>query len=226
MIEIRIERYRFRIDPLHGLRVAVGKRGDRSSWAVAIGCLLSLYPLHLGAVEVATPPATPAPKESATDQTTSWEEPSLFPQEGTGGVAPTPVFPNERSHRESDVNKIEPPPIETDNATMARATAAFQAEFSNANSNYSNLAGIGLESTKERDAILARIQRDATNQPYNIKLGRIPLQMGASLIVDFSDNIGASSANKEADLTVIPRLEISGAVKLGSRTTLSLGLCI
>ncbi|MEO7863163.1 MAG: hypothetical protein ABIU05_22545, partial [Nitrospirales bacterium] len=79
---------------------------------------------------------------------------------------------------------------------------------------------------RERDAILARIQKGATLQPYNIKIAQIPLRLGASLDIDFTDNYGRTTNNREVELTILPRIDLSGSVKLASNITLSIGLGI
>ena len=91
---------------------------------------------------------------------------------------------------------------------------------------YNRSSAVGLESIRQRDAILAQSERDMLGEPYNIKIGRIPLRMAASFDAEYSDNSLRSNGSQSSDLILIPRLDISGSVRLASRLALNIDLGI
>ncbi len=195
------------------------------------GRLTVIFTVSLSALEVValdygdTVPITTAAKANEIQEAASWEEPSLFHQEIPDTTKPASRFRTVRSGTALETDDLAAiPPIEASELAQEHAERSFRTE--QGASNYSETPGMGLASSRERDALLAKIQSEATNQPYNIKIGRLPLRVGASLGFEFSDNIRRSGLNKEADLIAIPRLDVTGSVKLGTRTSVSLGLGI
>ena len=157
-------------------------------------------------------------------ETSSWEEPNLFPQELPGLTAPPRANRKPRSSNETDARNP-PTPIEaseTNQTTQDLSSTSFRSKLGDLN--FPETPAIGLESNHERDAILAKLQNEGPTQPYNIKIGRLPLLMRGGFSAEFTDNIRRTKQNKDAELILIPRLDISGFVKLGSRLSFSLGL--
>ena len=154
----------------------------------------------------------------------SWEEPSLFPPETSPREsAAIPVRPGRR--RGEALPPLDPVTSDaTTEASSEHAAAAFQNDLGNIG--YSGSQAVGLESLRQRDAILARAQRDTFDQPYNIKIGRLPLRLGASLDANFTDNSRRSNGSRASDVILIPRIDLSGSLRLASRLSLNVDLGI
>ena len=166
-------------------------------------------------------PITVLSKTSEARETASWEEPALFPGDDEVSSTQLPLIKKARKATSREADPLNIASSETNEASALRSETEFQSNSQIAESETNSL---GFSASRERDAILARIQNDTTTQPYNIKIGRIPLRLAASLDFDFTDNAIRSSRSQETELIILPRLDISGSVKLASKTTLSLGL--
>lgn len=161
-------------------------------------------------------------KLAETLEKTTWEEPSLFPQR-----SPQQASYNAQMQKASspDISNISDPSASPEGeppSGLKHNASAFHAEFGNLGSNH--VSSVGLESIRQRDAILARLQDTDVTQPYNIKIGRLPLRLAASFDADFTDNSDRMAQAPQADMTLLPRLDITGSVRLGSTTTLTIGL--
>ena len=165
-----------------------------------------------------------AVRNSESRETATWEEPSLFPSELPESSISRPKWRNERLSAEGSATIPPSTPIETDEAKVKHSAATFQSEFDEPLA--SGATAVGLRSTRERDAILNRIQSDTSSQPYNIKIGRIPLQMSASFDAEFSDNSDRTSQDQQSDLILLPRVSLTGSVKIISRLSLTINLGI
>ena len=161
---------------------------------------------------------------SKSRESPGWEEPTLFPGEPSPREsAGIPARPGIR--RAEAVPQLEPEAApETTDPAIEPAAASFRTDFGNPA--YNGSPAVGLESIRQRDAILARAQRDSINQPYNIKIGKIPLRVGASFDASFTDNSRRSNGARASDLTLIPRIDVSGSVRLASRLALNINLGI
>lgn len=153
----------------------------------------------------------------------SLAEPTLFPTGIQDPVESMPAIRKAGNASPSDVDPVDSVNIGTSEFALRRSDAAFQTYGRNP---AIEAAALGLTAVRERDAILARIQSDTSSQPYNIKIGRIPFRLAASLDLDFTDNFERSSQSRESELTILPRIDVSGSVKLAAKTTLSIGLGI
>lgn len=129
-----------------------------------------------------------------------------------------------RSPRESREPFIEPelPSLDVESPPQHTA-AAFQTDFGNLRYDGASSA-TGLESMRDRQALLALTERNATAQPYNIKIGPLPLRLSAGLDIDFTDNFERSNFQKSSELSFLPRIDLSGSLRLTSFASLSLSL--
>lgn len=166
-------------------------------------------------------PPSEATKKMEESHVNSWDEPALFSAQTVEPSGSMPTIKRARhvssahsdtagqfDRQESDDGNIPP----TEGFQLSGRSSPIES------------SGLGLAGNRERDAILARIQNGTTNQPYNIKIGGIPFRLSDSLDLEFSDNIDRVSKNPETEFTILPRLNISGSVKLASKTSLNIGL--
>lgn len=192
-------------------------------FALSVGGLF--YSSRVWSEELLEPITEPPDVKRAQEshESTSWEEPSLFTPE-----------PNEGPIRTLGKRPRQPEPIEaitqpegsasSSDLLSENTTATFQTEFGGRG--YAGPPAVGLESARDRDAMLAQSQRSGADQPYNIKLGPIPLRMSAGLDVNLTDNSQRSNLNKSSELTLLPRIDISGSLRLASFANLSLSFGI
>ena len=172
-------------------------------------------------VPIAEPPSAKLPDESR--DPAAWEEPSLF----TPQPNEAPAWPHgRRPGRPEPIESLnEPDPLTSPSEVFSENTAeTFHADF--ANRSLTGSPAVGLEALRDREALLALSQRNGPDQPYNIKIGPIPLRMSAGFDIDFSDNSQRSNLNKSSELTLLPRLDISGSLRLSSFASLSLAFGI
>ena len=163
------------------------------------------------------------PKGKQSGESATWQEPSMFPPETE--MANKPLPETRQSSPESAESQTEDPlPGTSDKPSSQHGAATFQTDFGNLG--YAGTPAIGLESTRERDAMLYRSQRNVFNQPYNIKIGPIPFLLSAGLDIDYTDNGGRSNFDKSSELTLLPRIDLSGSLRLTSFASLSLSLGI
>ena len=170
---------------------------------------------------ITEPPSVRQAQESR--ESTTWEEPSLFTREANDGPVQTL---GERPSQPEPIEAVTQP-AEPDSASdllSENTTATFQTD--SGGRGYAGPPAVGLESARDRDAMLAQSQRNGADQPYNIKLGPIPLRMSAGLDVNLTDNSQRSNLNKSSELTLLPRLDISGSLRLTSFANLSLSFGI
>lgn len=163
---------------------------------------------------------TVASQKPASHDGSSWEEPNLFSPEDARQTANTPQV-RKAKRAEEPASGDESPVTDGVQGTNASGVAS---EFPKNYDEFGNQqSAVGLAASRDRDAALARILSTPETQPYNIKIGRIPFTIGAGMTIDFSDNIRRTSRAKESELTLLPRMDISGSVKLAPNTTLTLG---
>ena len=156
-------------------------------------------------------------------QSTIWDEPSMYPSESDLQDKRPPSM--RQSPLEVAETSTEPalydPSVESSSQHPA---STFQTDFGNAR--YTGASATGLESTRDREALLYLSQRNVTNQPYNIKIGSIPFNLSAGLDIDYTDNSERSNFRKSSELTLLPRIDIGGSIRLTSFASLSLSLGI
>ena len=104
---------------------------------------------------------------------TSWEEPSLFPQLSSQRASYNVETQKIRSPDVNNASGLSTPSEEASQSELKPNAGAFHTEFGSLGLNGTNT--VGLESIRERDAILARIQGGDVTQPYNIKIGDVML---------------------------------------------------
>ncbi len=199
------------------LKMAVG-----IVWCVSAFTIPLFHATHALASDQSAQISTAA-KAKATQETPSWEEPNLFPQDLPDLTTANRPNRKPRSSNETD-GRNPPTPIETsetNQTTQDVSSTSFRSKLGDLS--FPETPAIGLDSNHQRDAILAKLQNEEPTQPYNIKIGRLPLLMRGGFSAEFTDNIRRSKQNKNAELTMIPRLDISGFVKLGSKLSLSIG---
>ena len=149
-----------------------------------------------------------------------WEEPNLFP---TQPFAPTSHPFQQQNDEDANADSVTDSPIPSDNAGSSQALGAASA-FQPASQNYGlpNQRPVGLGSSFQRDSILSQAGRTDIFIPYNIKLGPIPFRLSASLDVEYSDNSVRSDQEKVSDISLLPRIDMTGFVRLAPSITLSL----
>ena len=168
-------------------------------------------------------PFTVASTKSDQREVTSWEEPALFPPDSEN--PPTPVTSIGGTRKARKISEADGNSTGLIDEEPAENTGESETEFQTNNrirGIESN--GLGLAASRERDAILARIQSDPISQPYNIKIGRIPFRLASGLDLDFTDNINRTSQNKESEFIILPRLDMSSSIKITSRISLNIAL--
>ena len=169
-------------------------------------------------------PITDASTKRENREVTSWEEPALFPSDTRNASSSgTSAIGSRKARKVSEVDADSSNVLDgeaTEN-TETRTEAEFQTNnrIQGIESN-----GLGLAAARERDAILARIQSDPISQHYNIKIGRIPLRLSSSLDFEFTDNSRRTSQDQESEFIILPRLDLSGSIKITSRISLSIAL--
>lgn len=174
-----------------------------------------------------TPPSEPQVPATPLDPLTLPLEPApLSDQQNLFPTEPQPrlVRPSARI----DSARAEELPI---NVRQSSQTLIESPESNTAASNFgydplgtgiSGPATVSSQADRERDRLIARAERQATLQHYNIKIGPIPFRFGAGIDVQITDNVGTSDRNKQADLIVIPHFDIYGALQITSHNTLSI----
>ena len=169
-------------------------------------------------------PITVASTKRENREVTAWEEPALFPPDtGNSSSSGTSVAGVRKSRKLSEADAGSTNLLEggaTEN-TETRPESEFQ---TNGRIRGIESNGLGFAAARERDAILARIQSDPISQPYNIKIGRIPFRLSSSLDFEFTDNSGRTSRDQESEFIILPRLDLSGSIKITSRISLSIAL--
>lgn len=166
-------------------------------------------------------PASAATKKLEESQVNSWDEPALFPAQTVEPSGSIPAIKRARHVSSADLD----PTAQLDRQESGDGNIHLAEGLqSNGRNSPIESSGLGFAASRERDAILARIQSETSYQPYNIKIGGIPFRLSGSLDLEFSDNIDRVSKDSEAEFTILPRLNISGSVKLASKTSLNIGL--
>jgi hypothetical protein len=149
-----------------------------------------------------------------------WEEPSLFP--------PQPSVPTSRPVQQQNEEGANAEPVIDStipvNNVGGLQTLGAASAFQPASQNYGlpNQRPVGLGSSFQRDLILSQVQRPDIFIPYNIKLGPIPFSLRANLDVEFSDNSVRSDQERISDISLSPRIDMTGFVRLAPSITLSL----
>ena len=189
---------------------------------IAAGELLTTYQVVAAedfyAAAGPPPPASPAQSR----EPAVWEEPSLFPGN------PEPAASGMPQNRSRVSPPLQPSPTAEafpDSRTpsqAARAATAFQTNFGMIDNSIA--PAVGLSASREEEMLRARTLADRGIEPYNIKLGPLPLRLSASFDADYSDNFQRLGGSKVADLSLLPRLDLSGTLRLSSNLTLTLGL--
>ncbi len=158
-------------------------------------------------------------------EATTWEEPALFPPENTPAPIPirqavkTPDLQENIGPASTFAVSPEPSGIRPGSLLTTPQRSLDSRTFGGA-----SVSPLGLRSGVEREAVLARLTQDTSSASYNIKIGRIPFVLSGGVDFEFSDNIFHDNAHRRADLEIIPRLDLSGAVRLGSAATLTMGV--
>ena len=177
-------------------------------------------------------PAVVEPGVIPGEPTPILDKPSLFPRESVVTPAPVPVIlqvappppptpePPANSAESADPNLGGNNPILT--SVSSGAASAFGIDLRDQGSTRPSVAGT--QAAAQRDRILARAERQATLQNYNIKLGPLPLRFAAGLDMQFSDNINNGRSHKLADFIVTPHLDIYGSLKLSRFNSFSIEL--
>lgn len=210
-------------------KLAVGKKGIFLRLTINLIHFLRIIlavAIWVGALIAADDqyPITVASTKSEQREITSWEEPALFPSDSENSSASVTSIAGARKAKkvpEADASSTDLLNEGPAGNTGTRSEAEFQTS-DRIRSMESN--GLGLTASRERDAILARIQSDPISQPYNIKIGRIPFRLATSLDFDFTDNIDRTSQNQESELIILPRLDMSSSIKITSRISLNIAL--
>lgn len=187
---------------------------------IAIG-IFTMFCISTVCGEELPPPIEAAPKPKESQESTTWVEPSMFPHDTE--IATMPLSETRERRIETQTASIETS-LSDSAYDSQHAASAFQSNFGDRG--YDGRPATGLESERERDAMFARSQRNISDQSYNIKIGPLPLRLSAGLDANFSDNSERSNLNKTTELTLLPRIDISGSVRLSSFASLSLGLGI
>ena len=160
-----------------------------------------------------------SPPRTLRDQQESdvWEEPSLFPtQPSVQTSRPVQQQSDEGANAEPVIDSTTP--ISNVGGLQALgAASAFQPTHG-----LPNQHPVGLGSSFQRDLILSQAERSDTFVPYNIKLGPIPFRLSANLDVEYSDNSVRSDQENVSDVSLFPRIDMTGFVRLAPSITLSL----
>ena len=201
-------RLRLRINLIHLLRVILAT-------TIGVGALMAADDQY---------PITVASTKSEQREVTSWEEPALFPsdlEDSSASVTSIAGVRKAKKASEADASSAGP----FDSGQVENTDTSSESDLQ-ANNRIRGIEsnGLGLAASRERDRILARIQSDPISQPYNIKIGRIPFRLASSLDFDFTDNSDRASQNKESELIILPRLDVSSSIKITSRISLNLAL--
>ena len=187
-------------------------------------CLLAITAsaiLPVSAEEIHKNAAASTAKKS--EQSATLDEPSMYPRESDlQGKPPYSIrqSPQQTAETSTETDLSDP----SAESSPQHPASTFPTDFGNPR--YAEATATGLESTRDREALLYLSQRNVTNQPYNIKIGSIPFNLGAGLDIDYTDNTERSNFRKSSELTLLPRIDISGSIRLTSFARLSLSLGI
>ena len=148
-----------------------------------------------------------------------WEEPSLFPTQPSVPSSRQVLQQNDEDANAESVTDSTAPTSNVGEIQTLGAASAFPASQSYG---LPNQRPVGFGSSFQRDLILAQAQRADTFIPYNIKLGPIPFRLNAALDVEYTDNSVRSDQEKISDISLLPRIDMTGFVRLAPSITLSL----
>ena len=148
------------------------------------------------------------------------DQQNLFPTEPQAGLARPSARIDHARAEESPVN------IRQGSQTVIEApesnTAASSFGYDSLQTGITGPATVSSQADRERDRLIARAERQASLQHYNIKIGPIPFRFGAGIDIQATDNVNISDRNKQSDLIVIPHFDIYGALQITSHNTLSI----
>ena len=137
----------------------------------------AIIPTATGWSEELPPVESGSPTRKDLGEATTWEEPNMFPQET---ALEDKYFPRPRQAptepREIAADPLSPAQTES---LPQHAATTFQTDFGNVG--YAGAPALGLGSTRDRDALMALSRGNVVSQPYNIKIGPIPLRLSAGL---------------------------------------------
>ena len=152
------------------------------------------------------------------------DQPSLFPNDPAAApIRATEAIPRQGT---SLVRSAQPPEMTNPTLDSSFTGAASSFGLDARETGLSRPSVAASQADRERQRLIARAERQAALQHYNFKLGPIPFRFGAGLDVQVTDNVNLSSKNKQADLIVIPHLNLFGAVQLTSKNTLTIELSL
>ncbi len=164
--------------------------------------------------------------------------PAKLPQEPAPLSEQQNLFPNEpqpilvRPSARIDSARAEESPLNLGQRSQSviegpeSNTAASSFGYNSLQTGISGPATVNSQAERERDRLIARAERQATLQHYNIKIGPMPFRFGAGIDVQVTDNVNISDSNKQADLIVIPHFDIYGSYQITSQNTLSIQLSL
>lgn len=144
--------------------------------------------------------------------------PTLFPQDSARTKERTAARVNQR-----DQEPTAAAATTIDNSATG-AASAFGSDDGAGSLTRPSVAGAQAE--RERQRIMARAERQANLEHYNVKIGPIPFRFGAGVEFQFSDNANLSKSNKLADLSIVPHVDMYGGIRLSRLNTLSIQLGI
>ena len=197
-------------------------RSNRCRFPLLAILASAILPVPAGWGEETSTHGSESPLKKETAEATTWEEPNMFPQEPElERRPPIPVRQKPSMSAERPLEEQSQISPDYDSASQHAATTA-QTDFGNPGS--AGSPGLGLESTRDRELLMALSKGNGTSQPYNIKIGPIPFRMSAGVDIELTDNSQRSNLNKESELILLPRIDITGAVRLTSFASLNLSL--
>lgn len=168
----------------------------------------------------ATPPLIPEPlidtPTIAVDPEPMVFEPNLFTRDSPSASVRTAEMIERRAGELGP--EVEPPVFDPTDG----AASAFGIDSGIGSLTRPSVAGAQAE--RESQRILARAERQADLEHYNVKIGPVPFRFGAGVELQFSDNANLSGDDKLADLTILPHIDVYGGIKLSRQNTLSIQL--
>lgn len=170
--------------------------------------------------ETPAPPVPTEPTNVPLEPAPLFDQQSLLPVDTRIPTRPPQNRIDNARAQETEPNRREI--LQTAIAEPESNTAASTFGFDTAPANVVGPTGTGTQAERERDKIIARAEKQANLQHYNVKIGPIPFRFGAGLDIQATDNVNISGRNKQADLIAIPHLDIYGGIQLTSHNVLSI----
>jgi hypothetical protein len=146
------------------------------------------------------------------------DQPSLFPERAST-LSNRPVSPKFDRNISGEMRSTTIP-----EAPPYGAASAFGFD-QNANT-FTRPTAFGTRAEREMERLIARSERQATLQHYNLKIGPMPFRFGAGLEVQFTDNVNRSEDDKLGDIIAIPHIDLFGAIQLTPQNSLTIQLSL